>query len=173
MSEDRSKWQPLGKDPTNAKILDGNLMLLRTMLFLFAIKLVGRKRRTPWTRGTHEHPASAFSWRIPSVIRMFDEVDCGTVTVSYCSFGAPIKKNTTIGYVYSTRIERFRGRTCQGGHSHIVLEGSKTTHASEYPPGLCDEISDVIAIDRELADDTVLTDWEAEADSRAGALERV
>ena len=118
--KERTRWQPLGKDPTNEKILDGNLMLLRTMLFLFAIRLVGQDRRTRWTQGTHEHPASAFSWRVPSVTRFLDAEDCGSVTVSYCSFGAPIKKNTTIGYVFATRMERFRGRTCKGGHSHEI-----------------------------------------------------
>ena len=54
-----------------------------------------------------------------------------------------------------------------------MLVGSETMHASEYPPGLCDEVSDVIAKDRELADDTLLFDLEAEADSRAGALGRI
>ena len=149
--KERTRWQPLGKDPTNAKILYGNLMLLRTMLFLFAIRLVGQDRRTRWTQGTHENPASDFSWRVPSVSRIFGAEGCGTVTLSYCSFGAPVKNNTTIGYVFATHMERFRGRTCKGGHSHEMLVGSKTTHASEYPPGLCDEVSDVIAKDRELS----------------------
>ena len=95
--KDRSKELPLGKDPTNPKISDGNIMLLRTMLMLFAIKLVGKDSSNRWTRGTHEHPASAFSWWIPSIIRMFEYPDCGRVTIAYCDFGAPIRKNTTIG----------------------------------------------------------------------------
>ena len=171
--KDRSKEFPLGKDPTDAKILDGNIMLLRTMLMLFAIKLVGKDSSTRWTQGTHEHPASAFSWKIPSINRLFESTGCGKVTISYCDFGAPVRKNTTLGYVYAKFVEKFRGRTCKGGHTHIQLCGSLTSIASEYPPGLCREFADHVAWERKAADDSILLDDGSADSNRAGALERI
>ena len=171
--KDRSRDCPFGKDPSDPKMRDGNVMLLRTMLLLFAIMLVGKESGTRWARGTHEHPASAFSWHIPSVDRLFAFPGCGKVTVSYCDFGAPYRKNTTIGFIYADYIERFRGRTCKGGHSHIALVGSLTTHASEYPPGLCTEIADSILVARRCVDDSICMEGVDATDNRAGALERL
>ena len=85
--KDRSREFPLGKDPSNPKMKDGNVMCLRSMLVLFAIMLVGKDVCGRWARGTHEHPASAFSWAIPCVDQLFGFQGCGKFTVSYCDFG--------------------------------------------------------------------------------------
>ena len=94
------------------------------------------------------------------------------MTVSYCDFGAPFRKHTTLGYVHAKFVEGFRGRTCKGGHTHVVLAGSLTSQASEYPPGLCEEVVDGISFERKAADDSYLVDDDDDV-SRAGALGRM
>ena len=142
----RTKDMPLGKSNLSAKeaaiIHDGNVMLLRTMLVLFSIYLSGVEPENRWVRGTHEHPASAYSWHIPSVDRLFQHQGCTKITVSYCQFKALYRKNTSIDCIYTDYLEQFRGRVCRGGHQHIRLVGGLCTSASEYPPWLCDELSD-------------------------------
>ena len=57
----RTRDKPLGKDPTDPAIRDGNLMLLRTMLVLSVVYTAGRDEPGRWTRGNHEHESSAYS----------------------------------------------------------------------------------------------------------------
>ena len=103
---------------------------------------------------------------------MFGFLGCGKVTVSYCDFWAPYRKNTIIGYVYADYVEKFRGRTCKGEHTHVALEGSLTTHASEHPPVLCSEFADTILTARRFVDDSIRMECLETTDRRAFALER-
>ena len=73
---------------------------------------------------------------------------------------------------YADDVEKFRGRTCKGGHTHVALEVSLVTHASEYPPGLCPEIADAILTARCFVDDSIRMDGVETTDRRADALER-
>ena len=168
--KERSREHPLGKYPKSQKILDGNLMLLRTMLILFSIYLSGNATGERYTRGSHEHPASAFSWAIPSIQKLFSHTGCGLVNISFCQFGVPYRKNTTLGYIFADYVKRFEGRTCKGGHKHIALEGSLTSRASEYPRQFCEEYSEHIAHARSLAESPATEDG---GHYRAGALERL
>ena len=70
---------------------------------------------------------------------------------------------------------QFRGRICRGGHQHIRLEGGLCTSASEYPPGLCDELSGSIQHARGLADESILEDSYVDNSDkhRPGAFERL
>ena len=104
---------------------------------------------------------------------MFGFQGCGKAIVSYCDFGAPFRNNTIIGYVYADYVEKFRGRTCKGGHAHVALDGSLTTHASEYPPRFCSQIADAILAARRFVDDSMRMEGVETTDRRAGALERV
>ena len=99
--KDRSKDQPYGKDTSLEPIAAGNLMLLRTMVVHFVVYLVGLKVGDRFTVSSHEHPASAFSWWLPPVINLFMHEYCGKVTMSWCQFGAPYRKHTTFGYIYT------------------------------------------------------------------------
>ena len=148
----------------------GNLLLLRTMIVLKAIHIAGKGRSEPYTVGSHEHPATAYSWHCKEVILLFSHKGCGTVDIAYCSFGAPYPKNTRLGFIFATRLLSFEGRICRGGHSHIRLEGSLTTHAAAYPPGLCAEWADVIWATIHYST-RPLDLLEEEEGPRAGALE--
>ena len=55
----------------------------------------------------------------------------------------------------------------------MALEGSLTTHASEYPPGLCSEFADAILTARRFVDDSIRMEGVETTDRRAVALERV
>ena len=175
----RTKDMPLGKARLGVKeaaiIRDGNLMLLRTMLVLFCIYFTGVEPESRWVHGSHEHPASAYSWYIPSVDKLFQHEGCTKITVSYCQFGALYRKNTTIGCIYTNYFEKFRGRICRGGHQHVRLEGGLCTSASEYPPGLCEELSESIRYARVMADEDILADSYGDNSSkhRPGAFERL
>ena len=176
MPKSRTREQPLGKDPIDPPVRDGNLMLLRTMLVLFVIYLTGIDITERWTCGSHEHPSSAYSWHVPSVDRLFQHPGCTKLTISYCDFNAPYRKNTTLGLVYAGHFEQFRGRTCKGGHEHIQLKGSLCGLASEYPPGLCNELADAISYARRVADETILDDYYPTTNTTAagaGAFERL
>ena len=72
-------------------------------------------------------------------------------------------------------LEQFRGRVCRGGHQHVRLVGGLCTSASEYPPGLCDELSDAILYARNVADEDMLDDYydTTTSSNRAGAYERL
>ena len=170
---------PLGKARLGVKeaaiIRDGNFMLLRTMLVLFCIYFTGVEPESRWVHGSHEHPASAYSWYIPSVDKLFQHEGCTKITVSYCQFGALYRKNITIGCIYTNYFEKFRGRICRGGHQHVRLEGGLCTSASEYPPGLCEELSESIRYARVMADEDILADSYGDNSSkhRPGAFERL
>ena len=82
-----------------AAIAERNLKLFRTMVVLFVIFLCGLDVDTRYSMGSHEHPASAYSWKLPPVGRLFSHEDCGIISISMCQFGPPHRKHTTLGHV--------------------------------------------------------------------------
>ena len=134
----RSVARPLGFHPAEPCTLLGNVLLFRTLLVLWACRRSG----TVW--GTHEHPASAYSWKIPQVRELFDGPGCGTMNLSMCQYGMPYRKNTRFGLV-DAEFLRPLGRQCCGGHAHVELQGAATTRASAYPPLLCQEWAELVA----------------------------
>ena len=160
---------PWGFDIRNPATLVGNILLCRTLIVLNAIRLAGKYQEVPTVRGSHEHPATAYSWHCKEVKLLFSHDRCGTVDVSYCQFGAPYKKNTRLGFVFAEGLLAFKGRICRGGHAHIRLEGALTSKASAYPPGLCKEWVDIICLARTCSQ---RDDWsEPKEEARPGALE--
>ena len=123
----------------------------------------------PRTVGSHEHPATAYSWHCKEVKLLFSHGRCGTVDISYCRFGAPYRKNTRLGFIFAVRLLLFMGRVCRGGHEHVRLEGALTTHAAAYPEGLCEEWADIIYVSRNCVEHQV--DYDEGDTIRAGALE--
>ena len=88
----RSILFPWGFDIRNPHTLVGNILLCRTLIVLNAIRLAGKYQLVPTVRGSHEHPATAYSWHCKEVKLLFSHDRCGTVDVSYCHFGAPYRK---------------------------------------------------------------------------------
>ena len=131
--KDRSKLLPCGKYTTLEVIAAGNLMLLRTMVNNFVVYLAGIDIHKRFTLSSHEHPATAFSWFMPPIINLFSHDDCGRFTMSWCQFGEPYRKHTTLGYIYARLLQDFSNRICRGGHPHIPLEGMLTSKVSAYP----------------------------------------
>jgi hypothetical protein len=126
----RSKALPGGFDRSDAATHLGNLLLMRCLALLSYIHWHTHRH------GSHEHPASAFSWQWNLVTTLFGKDGCSIVPFAMCSYGAPYKKMTKLGIVRASFLTSLE-KPCTGFHSHIRLEGSLTTQASEYPAGLC------------------------------------
>ena len=63
---------PYGKDPSQQAIADGNPMFSGPRLYIhFVILLCVLDFETRYSMGIHEHPASACSWKLPPVERLF------------------------------------------------------------------------------------------------------
>ena len=144
------------------------MLLLRTPVVLYAIFLAGRDPVLRYSVGSHEHPASAFSWRLRQVGALFAHLDCGIVPLSYCQFGAPYRKHTKLGFIYASFLSQVE-RVCHGDREHIQLRGALTTLASQYPPGLCSEFASAIAYARRIAGPHPVEDPDCSA--RRGSLE--
>ena len=99
--KERSKQFPLGKPGCSSKVEEGNMLLFRTLVVLYAVYLAGRDPRLRYTVGSHEHPGSAFSWHVQQVRQLFGHDGCGIVPLSYCQFGAPYRKHTKFGFIYA------------------------------------------------------------------------
>ena len=75
---------PWGFDIRNPATLVGNALLCRTLIVLNAIRFAGKYQVVPIVRGSHEHPATTYSWHCKGVKLLFSHGRCGTVDVSYC-----------------------------------------------------------------------------------------
>ena len=133
----RSRAAPLGLDPRERRTAEGNLLLLRCLAVLWAIR-----RSSPW-HGSFEHPASAYSWHLPLLRALFvdpegrkSEHPISMVELDMCQFGAPYRKSTRLGRVRAGWLAAL-GRRCAGGHRHEQLQGGRTTAAACYPAELC------------------------------------
>ena len=139
----RSRQQPLGFDPHEEKTQCGNVLLLRTLLLLLVALKAG-------SHGSHEHPSGAFSWWVPQVQRMFARTGCEVVRFSACQFGAPYRKDTSLGLVRGEHL-RPLGRMCNHRGAHAQpLKGARTTAAAAYSGQLCREWAALAAAQRAL-----------------------
>ena len=149
----RSHEIPEGFDRSDHDVKRSNLIFLRSLAVLFAI-LVSSCRH-----GSHEHPASAYSWWWHLVTWLFSQPACGKVTFDVCAFILPsltasarqecstragaerhkvIRKRTTLGRIRAPWLEGLR-RSCTGHHAHLRLEGSVTGRSAQYHHSLCKE----------------------------------
>ena len=71
--------------------------------------------------------------------------------MSWCQFGEPYRKHTTLGFTDARFLQDIINRICRGGHPHIPLEGSLTSKASEYPRMFCEETAEKVVYARNLA----------------------
>ncbi len=143
----RGKLHPWGFDPKGARTTaQGNFLLQVTLLCLLIVA------RTPGLSGSHEHPDSALSWKIPQWDRLSALADCQMIRFAMCSFGTVNKKMTRLFGVKSAFLLPL-GRPCRGGHAHVPLEGSLTTAASEYPKAFCDQFIALLSDDLSMRED--------------------
>jgi hypothetical protein len=86
---------------------------------------------------SHEHPKSAFSWGWSSWEAINRHPDCEHLVASVCRWGAPYRKDTGIQRVRGTFCKVLDVQ-CLGGRERVVLQGSLTAAAAEYPEAMCE-----------------------------------
>ena len=94
----------------------------------------------------HEHPATASSWRVPSVEALSRSPLVSCIVSDMCAFGmhaggdggeiGPFRKPTRF-MSNSQAILRRTNKTCPGCPRHIPLLGGKAKHGAVYPGKLC------------------------------------
>ena len=139
----RSRDLPWGLNPKCPLTASGNFLLQLTLLCLFIVA------RTPGTSGSHEHPASAFSWRVRQWDQLKSLAPCQCLCLAMCQFGVSYRKATRLFTVRAAFLAPLE-RKCPGvseHHTHEHLTGSKTTAAAEYPPAFCDAFTELLAKD--------------------------
>lgn len=104
---------------------------------------------------SHEHPDSAFSWKIPEW-RVFCP---GAVIIrfSICMYGVPYRKHTELLLINAGFLKPL-GRRCDHDYPHARLEGSLTIQAAEYPQPFCQELARLTCAHFELQGPVPLTD---------------
>ena len=97
-----------------------------------------------------EHPASATSWGLPSVVRVSSLPGVQSVVFDQCLMGlcskehkTPIRKRTRLLTNCPNVIVKFKGLICKHQHYHQVLEGveggvKRNKWAQRYPAPLVD-----------------------------------
>ena len=164
----RSAARPWGFDPAEAQTATGNVLMSRALVVLWAI------RRAAWGSGSHEHPLSAYSWRLPSVKSLLAAPDVDSLTFSMCQFGAPYRKDTRLLLVRAGFLAPLAQR-CSGGHDHVRLSGSRTSAAAAYPRMLCTQWAGLLAAhasrQREAWEAALAADTDGAAEAARGAWE--
>ena len=157
----RSRAQPMGFDPQDPTTALGNAVLLRSLVVLLALYVSG-------LHGSHEHPATAYSWWAEPVQRLFAMPGNETVEFSACMYGAPYRKDTRLGVVRCPQLRALERRCVHKKHE-LRLEGGHTQRAAAYHADLCTEWARVLAAARrEDSDPTVEADDEEAAITDGG-----
>ena len=81
---------PWGFDIRNPATLVGNILLCRTLIVLNAIRFVGKYQVVPIVRGSHEHPATDYSWHCKEVTLLFSHDRAGLSMFLTASLGLHI-----------------------------------------------------------------------------------
>ena len=141
----RSKRVPYGFDAKEPKTVEGNRLFLRCLTLLRLQFLAGHP-------GSLEHPATSLARYLPPMLRA-SGVWLDPVKLSMCQWGAPWRKDTHFHVVNAPFMSEL-GVCCAGGHDHVVLSGSNTSKAAEYPAALCRKWASLVqAHRRDLASD--------------------
>ena len=152
----RAWWCPWGFDPHEQHTALGNAMATVCLLILHTIKRVGN------CHGSHEHPKTAFSWKLkfwewflssnnkdvptdarfacPSAQQPPSLPTSGKEEFADCAFGAVWRKEPFWARYRAFFIAR-AARKCPKNHQHVRLEGHLTTLSAKYPAAKCDSIS--------------------------------
>ena len=121
----------MGLDPSDPETHLSNTLLLRTLAVLLASCMLGSRH------GSHEHPASAFSWHQAQVKRLFARPGCSAAQCAACAFGALSRKETRMGLVRGEHVMDLARPCAHAGAHEAPLHGSATTAAAQYPEELC------------------------------------
>ena len=127
----RTADAPWGLDPNDPERRLPNFYLAVACCILLAVW------RSGFGHATHEHPATAFSWRIPFWSSMASRGALVVGRFCACAFGAPFRKDTRLARVRASHLEVLdKMCTCPGLHD-VRLEGALTKKAAEYSPNFC------------------------------------
>ena len=131
----RSRRQPWGFRPKDPERRIPNFLLAVACLFAMAVLRSG----FGWM--THEHPASAHSWKIPFWNWFLSQSNCSILTYAACSYGAPYRKLTRLASVRGGFLRpMMRPCTCKCKH-RVTLTGGRAAAAAEYLPAFCQEFA--------------------------------
>ena len=126
----RSADHPWGFAPKEEDRVLPNFLLGVALACLLAASRVG-------VAMTHEHPASAFSWKIPFWRWFVSRPGSEIARFAACSFGAPYMKDSRLARCHAPWLSVL-DCPCVCSQPHDVqLHGSLTRSASEYLPGFC------------------------------------
>ena len=131
----RSSHVPWGTDIYDMKRNAANFLLAVACCVMLCVS------RSRVAHATHEHPASAYSWKVPFWKSMVARGACEIGRFSACQFGASFRKDTRLARV---RAEFLRplDRPCVCGVPHAArLEGGRDEGAAEYLPAFCQEFA--------------------------------
>ena len=124
-----------------AKVHSGNLLLN----LVVTLADVSRKLQIPFML---ENPNTSYTWKMPRMSSLMQKPGVAQITVSYCRWGTPWRKDTKfVMYLLDpATLEGFRctGRKCcMTGEKHVQLRGLGpdrqflTKKAEPYPFALC------------------------------------
>ena len=161
----RSADSPWGLDPADPDRTLPNFLLGVALSCLLAASRCG-------VAMSHEHPASAFSWKVPFWNWFVSRPGSRIGRFAACAFGAPYKKDTRLATCHAPWLSVL-DRPCSHSEPHAeVLEGSRTRAAAEYLPEFCDAYSAALKA-AHVSCDPKLGEPEAASfgDSRRGIFE--
>ena len=134
--KDRSGDSPWGFEPNDPKRALPNFYLAVACCILLAVW------RSGFGHATHEHPASAFSWKVPFWASMASRGALEIGRFCACAFGTPFRKDTRLARVRARHLRVLDQMcTCSGPHA-VQLEGGLAKKAAEYSPRFCEAYAD-------------------------------
>eukprot|EP00435_Cladocopium_sp_Y103_P070682 s107_g35.t2 len=126
----RSYKEPLGFDRKNPKTLLGNVLAFRTLFLL----RIGRRHKRPC--GAEQSRLSKMCWL--ELWKSLQLLGFSEAVVASCVFGSPHKKEFRL-IVFMLEAD-FLDRRCQGGHTHVRVQGALTKPSAVYVDGLAHHI---------------------------------
>eukprot|EP00435_Cladocopium_sp_Y103_P068180 s1247_g31.t1 len=127
----RSYREPLGFDRLNPKTLLGNLLAFRTLLLL----RVGRRCSRPCA--AEQSRLSKMCWL--ALWRSLLDFGFSEAVIASCMFGSIHKKEFRLLCHMLDTV--FLDCRCQGGHSHVRIQGAYTKPSAVYVDGLAHHIA--------------------------------
>jgi len=93
----------------------------------------------------HEHPAGAFSWQLPDLIKLMQRPHvsrrvghmCAHNMTSQDAHGVGLVRKATGWLSNSPALLEEVALQCSGGHRHVPLVHGRAANAAIYPPNLC------------------------------------
>ena len=97
--------------------------------------------KVPWAL---EQPASSMMLHVPQLLERFRSGMDYTARFDWCQFGRTWRKTTVVRgrWPFLPSLSR----ACQGGHSHVWLEGALTKQGGEYSESWCQEVAQRLTV---------------------------